>query len=68
VNYGAGYTIGKFDFHHESPICCMIHQHSILGDLVNDTVTVIPGLAASQQPIGVSYMSYYVYPHDGVLG
>ena len=40
----------------------------ILGELYNDTVTIAPGLAVSQQPIGVSVISAGVYPHDGILG
>jgi hypothetical protein len=44
------------------------HIYTLPGFLYNDTVTFAPGLAVSQQPIGVAVNSSGIFPFDGILG
>jgi hypothetical protein len=64
VTYGSGNFIGEF-----TPLVSyLLYLHPIPGDLYNDTVTLAPGLAISQQPIGVASNSSGIAPLDGILG
>ena len=38
------------------------------GRLFKDTVTIAPGVSASEQPIGVALSTFGMFPGDGILG